>query len=74
MLAYIETIYLVGSQLLWKVSNEVAAMVALLREVKDRNRGRLRMSRYSYVGESRKRKNRYKKCGEFGHYQKNYQS
>lgn len=49
-------------------------MVVLPRVVKERNRGRLRMSRYSSAGEERKRNNRCLKCGKLGHYQKSCRS
>ncbi|KAL5564836.1 hypothetical protein UlMin_028000 [Ulmus minor] len=70
MLAYAETIYLVGSQSQWDVLEEVAARVFLPRIVKERKRGRPRMSRYPSAGEARKHKNRCLKCGQLEHYQK----
>ena len=70
MLAYMETIYLVGSQSQWDVPEEINASVVLPRVVKERKRRRPRMSRYPFVGEARKHKNRCLKYGELGHYQK----
>ncbi|KAL5564300.1 hypothetical protein UlMin_027464 [Ulmus minor] len=70
VLAYGETIYPVGSQSRWDVPNEVATMVVLPREVKERKRGRPKTSRFPSVGEFRKRKNRCGKCGAYEHYKK----
>lgn len=74
ILAYTETIYLVGSQLQWDVSEEFAGRVLSPHVVKERNRGRARMSRYPSAVEVRKCKTRYLKCGELEHYQKSCRS
>ncbi|KAL5550805.1 hypothetical protein UlMin_000981 [Ulmus minor] len=70
VLAYSETIYPVGSQSQWDVPNEVVAMIVLPREVKDKKRGRPKISRFPSVREFIKRKNHCGKCGACGHYKK----
>ena len=70
MLTYVDTLYPVRSQSQWDVSKEVAAKVVLPHVIKERKRGRPRMSRYPSTGEARKHKNQCLKCGELGHYQK----
>ena len=70
MLAYEDIIYSVPLRAEWNILDEVSNKAVLPRVVKNKKRGRPKTSRYPSAGESKKRKNRCKWCGELGQNQK----